>query len=211
MRRPFTELERLDVEGTRRRRRNPRPMRHLFLVAAAVVVLSAPSYAQTPIAPKGAEFEARLDQELNTKRLHDGDTFTLTEHEGFFHKAPPALKGAKVDGHVENVSAAHLGHGATLAVFFDDIVLPDGRKVPADLRLTSLKALEAKKHLMRDAALIAGGAVVGHHIAKSKGMAHGGAAGAAAGFALAASLKSDIDVKRGTLFHLKLNSDLAGS
>ncbi len=182
----------------------------IVLAAVAVAVLAAPSIAQSPARPKGAEFEARVDQELSTKRLHNGDTFTLTEHEGFFHKAPPALKGAKVDGHVENVSAAHMGHGATLSVVFDDVQLADGRKIPADLKLTSVKALEAKKHLLRDATFVVGGAVVGHHLAKSKGMQHGGAAGAAARFALAASMKSDIVVKRGTLFHLKLNSDLTG-
>ena len=185
-------------------------MKRLVLVAVAVAALAAPSVAQSPLAPKGAEFEAKIDQELSTKRLHNGDTFTLTEHEGFFHKAPAALKGAKVDGHVENVSAAHMGHGATLTLVFDDVQLTDGRKVPADLKLTSVKALEPKKHLLRDATFIVGGAVVGHHLAKSKGMQHGGAAGAAAGFALAASMKSDIVVKRGTLFHLKLNSDLTG-
>jgi len=186
-------------------------MKQLVLVAVALMALGAPSIAQSPLAPKGAEFEARIDQELSTKRLHNGDTFTMTEHEGFFHKAPPALKGAKVDGHVENVSAAHLGHGASMSVVFDDVQLADGRKVPADLKLTSVKALEPKKHLLRDATFVVGGAVIGHHLAKRKGMEHGGAAGAAAGFALAASMKSDIVVKRGTLFHLKLNSDLTGS
>ncbi|BDE06113.1 hypothetical protein WPS_13890 [Vulcanimicrobium alpinum] len=180
-------------------------MQRFVLVAAALAALAVPAAAQGVIAPKGAQFEARLDQELNTKRLHEGDTFTLTEHEGFFHKAPDALKGAKVDGHVEQVSPAHMGHGATLNIVFDDIQLADGRKVPAPLALTSLKALEPKKHLLRDTGLIVGGAIVGHKVAAAK---HGGLAGAAGGFALATSLKSDIDVKRGTILHLKLTDDL---
>ncbi len=78
----------------RRRRRGPRSRR---------------SRRRPSIAPRGTEFEARLNTELSTKRLHDGDTFTLTEHEGFFHHAPAALKGATIDGHVENVSAG--AHG----------------------------------------------------------------------------------------------------
>jgi hypothetical protein len=182
-----------------------------MLIAAAMAALTVPAFSQSILALKGTEFEARLDQELNTKRLHDGDTFTLTEHEGFFHKAPPALKGAKVEGHVENVSAAHMGHGASMNVVFDDIVLADGRQVPANLRLTSAKAFEPKKHLFRDAGLVIGGAVVGHHVSKKTGKKGGTLAGAASGFAVASNLKSDIDVKRGTIVHFKLNDDLAAS
>ena len=101
-----------------------------------------PALAQTVIAPRGTEFEARLNTELSTKRLHDGDTFTMTEHEGFFHHAPAALRGATIDGHVENVSPAKMGHGATLNVFFDDVKLADGTTAPLDAKVTSTKALE---------------------------------------------------------------------
>jgi hypothetical protein len=183
-------------------------MKRLVLATAAIAALALPALAQNVIAPKGAQFEARLDTELNTKKLHDGDTFTLTEHEGFFHKAPPGLKGAKIDGHVDNVSAAHLGHGASMNVFFDDVVTADGQKAPIDAKVTSTKALEPHTHHLRDVGLIVGGAVAGHVVAAKKGVKHGGAAGAVAGFALATSLKSDIDVKPGTILHLKLNSDI---
>ncbi len=183
-------------------------MKRLLIVGAAVAALAVPAFAQSVIAPRGTEFEASLNTELSTKRLHDGDTFTMTEHEGFFHHAPAALKGATVDGHVENVSPAHLGHGATMNVFFDDVRLADGTTAPLDAKLTSTKALEPHTHHLRDLGLIVGGAVVGHHIAAAHGKKHGGLAGAAAGFALATSLKSDIDVKRGTIVHLRLNNDL---
>lgn len=183
-------------------------MKRLLIAGALVGSLALPALAQTVIAPRGTEFEARLDTELSTKRLHDGDTFTLTEHEGFFHHAPPALKGATIDGHVENVSPARMGHGASMNVFFDDVRLADGTTAPLDAKVTSTKALQAKTHHLRDLGLIVGGAVVGHKVAAAKGVKHGGLAGAAAGFALATSLKSDIDVKRGTILHLRLNRDL---
>ncbi len=183
-------------------------MKRLLLTAAAVAALAPAVSAQTVLAPRGTEFEARLNSELSTKRLHDGDTFTLTEHEGFFHHAPPALKGATIDGHVENVSPARMGHGASMNVFFDDVKLADGTSAPLDAKVTSTKALEPKTHHLRDLGLIVGGAVVGHHVAASRGMKHGGLAGAAGGFALATSLKSDIDVKRGTILHLRLNREL---
>jgi hypothetical protein len=183
-------------------------MKRLLIVGAAVAGLTLPALAQSTIAPRGTEFEARLNTELSTKRLHDGDTFTLTEHEGFFHHAPPALRGATIDGHVENVAAARMGHGASMNVFFDDVKLADGTSAPLDAKVTSTKALEPKTHHVRDLGLIVGGAVVGHKVAASRGMKHGGLAGAAGGFALATSLKSDIDVKRGTILHLRLNNDL---
>ena len=187
-------------------------MKRFALAAALVAALTAPVVAQNVLAPKGAEFEARVDQELNTKTLHDGDTFTLTEHEGWFHKAPAALKGATIDGHVENVSAAKMGHGASMNVFFDDIKTADGATAPIDAKVTSTKALEPKTHHLRDLGLIVGGAVTGHVVSKRTGVKHGTLAGAAAGFALATSMKSDIDVKKGTIIHLRLNAPVvAGS
>lgn len=187
-------------------------MKHsVVLVAAALAALTAPAFAQNVVAAAGTQFEARVDQELNTKTLHDGDTFTLTEHEGFFHHAPEALKGATIDGHVENVSPAHTGHGATMNLIFDDVKLANGQTMPIAAQVTSAKALEAHTHHLRDAGLIVGGAVAGHMVGKRTGHAHGGLAGAAAGFALATSLKSNIDVKRGTILHLKLTQPLTSS
>jgi hypothetical protein len=180
-------------------------MRAIIVFAALFIAAAAAAGAQTALAPAGAQFEARLDQQLNTKTLHDGDRFTLTEHEGFFHHAPPALKGAKIEGHVENVSPAHMGHGATMNVILDDIVTADGTTAPIDASVTSIKEFEPKTHHLRDAALIVGGAVAGHVEGARHGVKHGGLAGAAAGFALATSLKSDIVVKKGTIVHLKLN------
>jgi len=177
-----------------------------IFVALALAICALPALAQSSIAPRGAEFEVTLDQELNTKTLHDGDTFTLTEHEGWFHKAPPGLKGAKIHGHVENVSPAAMRHGASMSVFFDDVKTTDGLSAPLNARVTSTKALEPRSHHLRDVGLIVGGAVTGHIISKRTGVRHGTLAGAAAGFALATSLKSDIDVKRGTILHLKLNA-----
>jgi hypothetical protein len=172
-----------------------------LLLAAGAAVSAQPA----ALAPAGAQFEARLDQELNTKNLHDGDRFTMTEHEGFFHHAPAALKGAKIEGHVENVSPAHMGHGATMNVILDDVVMSDGSTAPINASVTSIKEFEPRTHHLRDAAFVVGGAVAGHIEGKRHGVKHGGLAGAAAGFALATSLKSDIDVKKGTIVHLKLN------
>ena len=67
---------------------------------------------------------------------------------------------------------------------------------------------EPKTHHFRDAAIIVGGAVAGHMAAKQM---HGGLAGAAAGFALVSTLKSDVNVKKGTVIGLALLDDLVSN
>jgi hypothetical protein len=172
----------------------------VILTAVASLALASPVCAQSSYAPAGAQFEARLDQRLSSKTMHDGDRFTMTEHDGFFHHAPPALKHAKLEGHVENVSAAAPGHRATMKVVLDDVVMADGTKAPIDAAITSLREFDPRSHHLRDAGIVLGGAMVGHALRKR----HGGLIGAGAGLLLATHLKSDIDVKRGTIVHVKL-------
>jgi hypothetical protein len=178
--------------------------RFAVTVAAALLAAAGPVLAQSAFAPAGAQFEARLDQELSSKRQHDGDTFTLTEHEGFFHKAPPALKGARIEGHVEHVSAARRDHAATMNLILDDIVMADGTTAALDAQITSLQELEPRAHRLHDVAVVLGGAVAGHVIGKRLGVKHGVLIGAASGYVLATARNHDIVVKRGTILHLKL-------
>jgi hypothetical protein len=100
---------------------------------------------------------------------------------------------------------------AALAAALAGPVCAQADTAPIDAKVTSTKALEPKTHRLRDVGLIVGGAVVGHITSKRTGIEHGTLAGAAAGFALATSLKSDIDVKRGTIVHLKLNAPVVAS
>ncbi len=172
--------------------------------ALAMAVAPGPIFAQTVLAKKGWIVDGVLQQTLNSKSNHDGDTFTLAEKDTFFHHNPP-LKGAVVEGHLENVTPASATHKATMSIIFDDIKLPDGSTLPIHAKVDSIKEFEPKTHHLRDAALIVGGAVAGHMVAKQH---HGGLAGAAAGFALASTLKSDINVKQGTLVQLKLLNEL---
>jgi hypothetical protein len=184
-----------------------------FFIAAGVVVLltafatTAGVSADTVLAKRGSEVDGTLQQTLNSKTNHDGDTFVLIQRDTFFHHAE-ALHGATIDGHLENVSPAGPTHKATMLVVFDDIKLPDGSTVPIDPRIKSLSTFEPHTHHIRDVGLIVGGAVAGHMMAGKK---HGGLAGAAAGFALSSTLKSDINVKKGTLVKLVMRSDVVST
>ena len=187
-------------------------MKKFFITTGAVMAIALlatidTASADNVLAKKGSEVDGTLQQTLNSKTNHDGDTFTLLQRDTFFHHNE-MLHGAVLEGHLENVTPASATHKATMVVVFDDVKLPDGSTASIDPRIKSLSTFEPKTHHIRDVGLIVGGAVAGHMMAKHS---HGGAAGAAAGFALASTMKSDIKVKSGTLVKLIMKSDLVAS
>ncbi len=176
----------------------------LFVVLAGACAVSIPAAADSVLVKNGTQIDAVLNQTLSSKTSHTGDTFTLTEKDTFFHRNP-AISGAAIEGHLENVTPAGPTHKATMTIVFDDMKLANGTTVAFPATLKSLSTFEPKTHHIRDLGLIVGAAVAGHMMAKTH---HGGLAGAAAGFALASSLKSDIVVKQGTLVKLKSTQDI---
>lgn len=190
-------------------------MKKSFIVMGAMsaVMMFASNHAamaDTILAKKGAEVDGTLQQTLNSKTNHDGDTFVLLERDTFFHHND-ALHGATIEGHLESVTPASATHKATMLVVFDDIKMPDGSTVAFDPRIKSLNSFEPKTHHVRDLGLIVGGAVAGHMMGRRTGKSHGGLAGAAAGFALSSTLKSNINVKKGTLVKLVMKSDVVAT
>jgi len=177
------------------------------LAACAALAGALPAAGTTPVAKKGDIVYGTLQQTLNSKTNHDNDPFQLSQKDSFFHHNP-ALHGGVIEGHLENVSPAGPTHKATMSIIFDDVKLPDGSTAPFHAQVLSLKDFEPKTHLFRDTAIVVGGAVTGHMLAGKAGMKHGGVAGAAAGFALASTMKSDINVKQGTVVKLKLSEDV---
>ncbi len=154
----------------------------------------------------GTVFDGKLQQEISSKTSHNGDTFQLTEQDSLFHKNP-ALHGAIIDGHLDNVTAAAIGHKPAMTIVFDDIRMPDGTKAPVSVQLLSMNEFNAKSHHMRTIGLVVGGAVAGHMAAHAAGKKHGGLLGAAGGYALSQEMKSDIDVKPGTIVQVKFLND----
>jgi len=159
------------------------------------------------LAARGAEVDAVVQQDLNSAKNKQGDAFTLTEKDTFFHKNP-GLSGATIDGHVENVSPAGPTHNATMTVVFDDVRLADGSSAPIRASIISMGDFQPKGHTLRNIGIVVGATVAGHMLAKKTGNHMATLAGAAAGIALASSLKSNIEVKPGTLVRLRLTDDL---
>ena len=185
-------------------------VKKFFLCCAALTSLGAvavPVRADTVLATRGTQIDGTLTQTLNSKTNHDGDTFSLTQKNTFFHHNA-ALAGATIDGHLENVTPAGPTHKATMNIIFDDVKLSDGNTIPVKATVSDIKP---PTHHIRDAGLIVGGAVAGHMLGNHMHKQHGGLAGAAAGFALVTTMKSDIQVKTGTIVKMKLASDLVES
>lgn len=159
----------------------------------------------TAIVPAGTVFYGKLDPSLGTKISKDGTAFTLTQTDTLLHKNP-ALHGAVIEGHVQNVASAGPMHKPAMTLVFDDIRMSDGMKAPVDVKLASMHAFEPKSHHLRTLGMMIGGAVVGHETAKHAGKHHGGLLGAAGGYVLSQTLKTDIAVPSGTVIELKFVS-----
>ena len=177
------------------------------VVLAATCATAAVAQTGTVLTKRGALIDGKMTTGLSSKTSHNGDPFSLTITDSLFHRHPE-LKGAMVDGHVESVTPASATHKATMSIIFDDITFPDGKKEPVSVAVAKLSQLEPKTHHIRDVGIIIGGAVAGHVVSKKTGHGGGTLAGAAAGFALASSMKSDIVIKPGTIIQLKLLQDL---
>lgn len=154
----------------------------------------------------GTTFYGKLQQEISSKTSHDGDKFTLVEADTLFHKTP-ALHGAVINGHLENVQPAGLARKPSMTIVFDNMVMPDGTTAPVNVQLMNLHAFDAKSHHLRTIGLMIGGAIAGHAVARHTGRRHGGMLGAAGGYVLSQELKSDVDVKPGTVLELRFLSN----
>ena len=149
----------------------------------------------TVVAKAGTVYDGKLDKEISSKTSHNGDTFTLT------------AKGATIEGHVAGISAAGIGKKPAMTIVFDDIKMLDGSTAPINAQLVNMGAFDAKSHHMRTAGMMIAGAMAGHAAAHAAGRSHGGMMGAIGGFALSQEIKTDIDVKPGTILEVKLLSD----
>lgn len=172
----------------------------LTVTAASTLTAGAQSAV---LAPKGEVIDLKTVTTLNSGKAHDGDTFTMAENEGIIHHNA-MLKGAVIEGHLENVTAAGPLHKASMNVIFDDIKFPDGTTEPISAKVKDPSEFVPKTHHLRDVAVIGASAVAGHIVSKKTGHKGGTIAGAAAGIALVTTMKSNIVVKPGQHVHLVL-------
>lgn len=182
------------------------------LVASALVgaaLLAQPALAKAPAdsIPQGTTASGKLEQAIDSATAHDGEHFVLDLEPGWFHNKE--LKGTKLEGHLEGVHpAAKFHHKGALDLVFDDLVEPNGTTVPVDVRLES--RLKAQGHTLRNAGIIIGGAIVGHHLAAKTGHKHGALAGAAAATGVVLMMPGgNVVLKRGERLQVKFLAPVA--
>lgn len=169
--------------------------------SAAANSAEAPAAGGTVVAQAGTVYRGKLQQEIDSKTSKSGDTFTLVAV-----NPSPALAGSSIEGHLDNVQAAGLAKKPGMTIVFDDLLLADGTKVPISVELLSTNDFGAKSHHLRTLGMMAGGAIAGHMAAGAAGKKHGGLLGAAGGYMLSQEMKTDIDVKPGTVLAVRFLS-----
>jgi hypothetical protein len=161
--------------------------------------------AQSQVVPAGATFEVSVPEEISSGKNKNQDRLVLPVKSPLIG-ANPTLKGAKVEGHLENVVKAERGKKAKLNLVFDQIVLKNGSSQPIEASLVDTKIeSKTKGQFLKNVGIIAAGTAAGHFIGKKAGQKHGGIAGAAAATAFVfASPGGEVVLKKGTEIDLKL-------
>lgn len=184
----------------------------LVLPVSGALILATPLQAEAKKSKKekvegveiaaGTEIKGKLTDGLDSSKNTEGDTFTLKISTGWF--GDKALKGAMINGHVENVKSSKMGgKKGAMELVFDEIEMPNGHTTEIDAQLTALPKPKGK--FLQSAAIVMGGAVAGHHIGKKTNKKHGALMGAAAATAVALSLPGgDIVLKKGSELKIKL-------
>jgi hypothetical protein len=165
----------------------------------ANVSLVGPVYATYTLEPN-QYFRLRMNQTLSSEISRVGDRFTSTVLTPVYASGVEVVPaGSMVHGRVTSVKSARTrGREGHVAVAFDSLVLPDGKKLPLDGTLTELQddrsatvdgenEVSGRSSDKRNVAYIgggtAGGALLGGIIGGGKGAGIGAAIGAGAGVA----------------------------
>jgi hypothetical protein len=148
----------------------------------------APARTQLEI-PRGVMLRVRLDQSVDTRRNHPGDSFTATlDHPVLVNGATFIPTGARFRGHITAAAASGRMAGRPVLGLTLDSFHVQGREYR--IRTDNVERV-GPRHRKRNAVLIGGGAGLGAAIGAiaggGKGAAIGGLAGAGAGTAGAAA------------------------
>ncbi len=196
----------------------------IALVSSTVACSKAPEQANTaagankststalakPVAiPAGTTLNTDLQQALSSGKNRAQDQFTLKVKSGWFDKNPE-LKGAQIEGHLEQVVKAEKGKKARLELVFDGVKLKNGDLYPLDATLVNTQIeSKTKGKFLQNTGIILGGVVAGRFLGDKAKFKHGGLAGGAAAAAFVLSSPGgEVALQKGTDVQLKLKSPL---
>lgn len=160
--------------------------------------------ATATVIPAGTKVKGKLEEKLDSGTARDGERFIIDLEPGLF--GDKALRGDKLLGHLENVQPAHrFGKKGSMALLFDKLQAADGWTYPVDARLLSV--LHPQGHKLRNAALIVGGAIAGHHFLNRHGHHFGTLKGAAAATAVVLAMPGgNVVLPKGSKLEVRFES-----
>jgi hypothetical protein len=183
----------------------------------ATSTAAAPSPAPKPVAsapkpvvvPAGTTLSVELTQAVTTKTAKVGDSVSARLSQPLVVDGRTvASAGAEVKARVTDVYSGSQEIGGTpkLGLALTELALENGTRAQISAGILQEGARESGK----DAAKIAGGAVlgavIGHQVDDDKGKVIGGLLGAGAGAAVAKRTGGDLEVPSGTVVSFVLNS-----
>ena len=177
----------------------------------------------------GTVIPIKLDDPINSKEAHSGDTFTATVSSVDSYSSPAALPaGTKVEGVVRSVKPMEGKNPGTLDLSFDRVTLPNGRSYTIS---GSPIALDSKSVVRSNGRLVARPGKRGPNRLTYVGIGAGAGLlvnilghrkstltdillGAGAGYGAGALIKNgssarDVDLKAGSTLGVSLNRNLA--
>ena len=169
---------------------------------------------------------ARINTSLSSKTARVGDRFSANVTEPVYGESGVTVVpvGSKVWGRVTSVTRAGRRTPGNIAVSFNQIELPSGRRYTINGSLSSLQAddvnsdnegtVSGRSNRKRDAVFIGGGAATGALIGAIAGGGKGAAIGAILGGGLGTGARvyekeQDAEVKSGTEFGVILNRSVS--
>ena len=162
------------------------------------------------------ELTVILKTPLSSNKNQRGDLFTTTLKKPFFKKKTILPEGTQIRGLVKRATKFEkIGDRANLLLLFDQVLLPDGKKIPLAASLDTdegSKVIKIEGKAVRDTTIIGGSALVGSLVGRSKaeeGTSRGLVVGAVAGTgAVLLSNAMEVNLPIGTELVIKLDEPL---
>jgi hypothetical protein len=173
------------------------------LAGSLLATLATAAFAVT--IDSGTQVSCALQQQLDSKTAHDGDTFTCTTT-GLADASGQPIHGT-VYGHLSEVTASSYSHKAHLKMNFDRIQLADGTTAPIDAALVSVDKKQ-NTNALRVATEVLGSMIAGNIVGKAIGTNLGGVVGTGAGILYAANTASDVVIPQYANVKMQLNQQI---
>jgi len=177
---------------------------------ALMALLPVAASAATMTIPAGTQFNATLDNAIDTGTANVGDSFTAHVQPPYPYNNP-AFTNAIISGEIVNVQRAGQGRKPALEVRFRTIQLYDGSTAPIDGYLVASQQRTQQKSGARVVASTLAGMLVGNALGKvlfGSASRMGGWVGAAGGFLVGQNYQANLQIPQNAQMTVELRRAL---